>query len=222
MLVYAYVPRAALQQAQRHSPGIGRNVNIAGGLVWEHAANTVENPATGEHVKRVGILRAFYWLELGLKDIAHNPIQSISQGLILSAKGWLVIVLCSSQIELLALDVTGFMLIGPFFGAGFYALSRLRERGEKADSDQALDEALSNIGLLARLGSVLAVMVVAWAMISRLMFAQAFGSQPTEVQVSFYRTVVDWPHTGFVPSPTSRPAPFLRRLRSSYRQSPRR
>ncbi len=163
----------------------------------EHAANTVENLTTGENVKHVGILRPFHWLDLAWDDIRHNPIPSVSQGLILAAMGWLVIVLCSSQIELLALAISGFMLIGPIFGAGFYALSRLRTRGEKADFDSALDEALKNIGSLARLGLILAIIVAAWALISRLMFEQAFGNQSPEFQISFYRTVVDWPYTGF-------------------------
>lgn len=163
----------------------------------EHAANTVENLPTGENVKHVGILRPFHWLELGWDDMMHHPVASMSQGLMLAAMGWLVIVLCSSQIELLALSVSGFLLVGPIFGAGFYALSRLRARGERAYFDRALDEALKNIGSLARLGVLLAIIVVAWGVASRLLFAQAFGNQLPEVQVSFYRTIVDWPHTGF-------------------------
>ncbi len=163
----------------------------------EHAANTVESLSTGENIKHVGILRAFHWLELGWDDMIHNPVPSVSQGLILAAMGWLVMLLCSSQIELLALSVSGFLLVGPIFGAGFYALSRLRARGEKAEFDSALDEALKNVGSLARLGLILAIIVVAWGFVSSLLFEQAFGSQPPEVQVSFYRTIVDWPYSGF-------------------------
>jgi uncharacterized membrane protein len=163
----------------------------------EHAANTVDNLAAGESVKHIGILQPFHWLELGWNDMMHNPLPGLSQGLILAALGWLVILLCSSRIELLALSVSGFLLVGPIFGAGFYALSRLRARGEKADFDSALDEALKNTGSLARLGVILAIIVVVWGLVSSLLFEQAFGSQLPEVRVSFYRTIVDCPHTGF-------------------------
>lgn len=164
----------------------------------EHAANTVEHLITDEAVEQVEIMRPFHWLALGWADMTANPLASISQGLILTALGWLVIVLCSTQIELLALSVSGFMLVGPIFGAGFYALSRLRARGQKANFDNALDEAVTNSRSLARLGVILAIIAVAWGLVSRLLFRQAFGSEVPEVQVSFYRTIVDWPDTGFV------------------------
>jgi uncharacterized membrane protein len=164
----------------------------------EHAVSVGKDLSASESVGHVSVLRPFRWLKLAWADIMENPLPSISQGLILAAMGWMVIVLSSSQIELLALAISGFLLVGPVFGAGFYALSRLRARGEAANFDNALDEALKNIGSLARLGVILAIIALVWGLVSSLLFQQAFSSQMPEIQVSFYRTVFDWPHAGFL------------------------
>ena len=164
----------------------------------EHVANAGNSLTRDETIGHVGILRPFHWLKLAWGDMVENPFPSVSQGLILAAMGWMIISLASSQIELLALAVSGFLLVGPIFGAGFYALSRLRARGQDANFDSALDEAVRNIGSLTRLGIVLAIIALVWGVISSLLFQQAFGEQMPEVQVSFYRTVMDWPHTGFL------------------------
>ncbi len=164
----------------------------------EHAVSVGKDLSASESIGHVGVLRPFRWLELAWADIVENPLPSISQGLILAAMGWMIIVLSSSQIELLALAISGFLLVGPVFGAGFYALSRLRARGEAANFDNALDEALKNIGSLARLGVILAIIALVWGLVSSLLFQQAFNSQMPEIQVSFYHTVFDWPHAGFL------------------------
>ncbi len=132
----------------------------------EHSIGTAQTVSTGAIVKCVNITRPFHWLGQGWDDLRRNPFPSISHGLILAALGWLVIVLCSTQIELLTLPVSGFLLVGPIFGAGFYALSRLRANGQKADFDTSLDAAVKNIGSLARLGGVLAIIAIARAIAS--------------------------------------------------------
>jgi len=163
----------------------------------EHAVHTTHAAPAGEAIRHVGVVRAFYWLGLGWNDLIKNPLPSISQGLILAAMGWLIIVICSTQIELLALAISGFLLVGSIFSAGFYALSKLRASGAKVDFDSSLDAAVKNIGSLARLGGILAIVAIAWGFISRALFQQAFGDQMPEAQVSFYRTIVDWQYPGF-------------------------
>ena len=163
----------------------------------EHAVSTGQAGSTSEEVRYVGVMRAFTWLEKGWDDLIHNPIPSLSHGLILMAMGWLIIVICSTQIELLSLSISGFLLVGPIFGAGFYALSSLRASGQKAGFDDSLDAAMKNIGSLARLGGILAVIAALWGVVSSAMFRQAFGDDMPEVQISFYRTIVDWQESGF-------------------------
>ena len=90
-------------------------------------------------VARVDTLRPLHWLARGWKDFTANPGPSVAHGFILVALGWLILLMCSTQIDLLAAAVSGFLLVGPVFGAGFYELSRLRASGQRATFDELFD-----------------------------------------------------------------------------------
>ncbi len=148
-------------------------------------------------VARVGTLQPLNWLARGWNDFAANPGPSVAHGLILVALGWLILLMCSTQIDLFAAAVSGFLLVGPVFGAGFYELSRLRGAGQRATFDASLDGALKNGRSLARLGLLLAILSIAWVLISRLLFVQALGGTLPSVQDTFYQTIVDWDYYEF-------------------------
>ena len=149
------------------------------------------------HVAHVAPLRPLLWLKLGWDDLRHNPGPSIAHGLLLVAVGWLMLLFLSAQIELLAAAVSGYLLVGPIFGAVFYELSRLRAAGQAATFDASLDGALKNGKRLTRLGLVLAILAILWVLLSGLLFERAFGGIPPSVRDNFYRTVVDWSYPGF-------------------------
>jgi uncharacterized membrane protein len=148
-------------------------------------------------VARVGTLQPLLWLARGWQDFAANPGPSVAHGLILVALGWLILLMCSTQIDLFAAAVSGFLLVGPVFAAGCYELSRRRASGQRATFDASLDGALKNGGSLARLGLLLAVLAVAWVLISRLLFIQALGGALPSVRDTFYQTIVDWNYYDF-------------------------
>ena len=148
-------------------------------------------------VAHVAPLRPLTWLRLGWEDLRHNPGPSIAHGLLLVGVGWLMLLLFSAQIDLLAAAVSGYLLVGPIFGAVFYELSRLRAAGQPATFDASLDGALKNGTRLAQLGLVLAFLAIMWALASGLLFERAFGGIPPSVRDNFYRTVVDWSYPGF-------------------------
>ena len=155
--------------------------------------HTVELP----QVAHVVTLRPFLWLKLGWGDLRHNPGPSIAQGLLLVAIGWLVLLFFSTQIDLLAAAISGFLLLGPLFGAGFYELSRLRAAGEPTTFDASLDGALKNGKRLAPLGMILAILAIAWVVLSGVLFERAFGGMPPSVRDNFYRTILDWNYMTF-------------------------
>lgn len=148
-------------------------------------------------VAHIAALRPFTWLKLGWEDLRHNPGPSIAHGLLLVAVGWLMLLFLSAQIELLAAAVSGYLLVGPIFGAVFYELSRLRAAGQAATFDASLDGALKNGKRLARLGLVLAILAILWALLSGLLFERTFDGTPPSVRDNFYRTIVDWSYPGF-------------------------
>jgi len=148
-------------------------------------------------VARVATFQSLHWLEQGWKDFASHPGPSVAHGFILVAIGWLLLLMCSTQIDLFAAAVSGFLLVGPLFGAGFYELSRQRASGRRATFDASLDGALRNGKALARLGMLLAILVIGWVMISRFLFVQAFGGTLPSVRETFYRTILDWDYYEF-------------------------
>ena len=169
---------------------------------------------THEHLSRipdlvqVDFLRPLRWLSLGWCDFRANPGASVAQGAILAAIGWLILLLCSAQIDLLAAAISGFLLVGPVFGAGFYEMSRLRAAGQTANLDAALDGAVRRRKPLALLGGILAMIAAAWVLVSSMLFARSVDGSPPPLNETFYSTVIDWSSSGFLVSYLATDAAF--------------
>ena len=143
-------------------------------------------------VAHVPATRPLRWLQAGWQDLRRNPWPSIGHGLLLVALGWVILLYVSSQIDLLAAAVSGYLLVGPIFGAVFYELSRRRAAGEPATFDASLDGALRSGKRLAPLGLLLALLAVIWALFSGWLFERGFGGSLPSIHDSFYRTILDW------------------------------
>ena len=148
-------------------------------------------------VRHVDALRPCLWLKLGWDDVRNNPGPSLAHGLLLVALGWMVLLICSTHIDLIAAAVSGFLVVGPVAGAAFYELSRLRAAGQAATFDASLDGAVRNGRSLVRLGLVLAVLGIAWAWVSVLLFDRTFGGALPSISESSWRSVFDWDYAGF-------------------------
>jgi uncharacterized membrane protein len=147
---------------------------------------------------RVTALQSLRWLTLGWRDFKANPGPGIAHGLILVALGWLILLMCSTQIDLFAASISGFLLVGPVFGAGFYELSRLRAAGEAATFDASLAGALGHWKSLAKLGLLLAILAISWVLSSRVMFVNILGGTLPSVSDTFHRTILDWQQHDFL------------------------
>jgi uncharacterized membrane protein len=148
-------------------------------------------------VAHIEPLRPIAWLKLGWEDLRQNPVPSIAHGLLLAAVGWLMLLLLSTQVDLLAAAISGYLLVGPIFGAVFYELSRLRAAGQPATFDASLDGALRNGKRLARLGLVLAILAILWVLLSGWLFERTFSGIQPSLRDNFYRTIVDWSYPKF-------------------------
>jgi len=124
--------------------------------------------------------------------LRHCAGPSIGYGLLLALSGWLILLFFSTQIDLLAAAISGFLLLGPLFGAGFYELSRLRANGQQATFDASLDGAIRGGKRLIALGLVLALLAVFWVQMSGWMFEQAFGGHLPSIRDNLFRTILDW------------------------------
>jgi len=148
-------------------------------------------------VKRVPALRPFAWLRSGWDDIRHNPTPSIAHGVLLATFGWMVLLICSTHIDLIAAALCGFLLLGPVAGAAFYELARLRAAGQPVTFEASVDGALKRRRSLVHLGLLLAMLVIAWALTSVLLFEGAFGGALPSVSESPWRTIFEWHYSGF-------------------------
>ena len=148
-------------------------------------------------VVRVPPLRPLRWLALGWDDLRHKPGPSIAHGLLLAMIGWLILLFCSAQVDLLAAAVSAYVIVGPVIGAVFYELSRLRSRGEPVSFDASIAGAVRNGRRLGSLGLVLAGLAIAWVVISGLLFRGAYGGAPPSLDDVFYWSVFDWNYAGF-------------------------
>ena len=142
-------------------------------------------------IAHVEASRAFVWLERGWKDLRANPGPSLAHGITLVVLGYVVLVLCSTHVALVAAAVSGFLLLGPLFAAAFYELSRLRGAGEPVSFDASLEGAVKNGRSLVFLGLVLAALAVAWAWLSGVLFERAFGGQLPSIGDSAYQVISD-------------------------------
>lgn len=164
----------------------------------EKTMETFDRSPDAPQIARIEATRPFEWLARGWQDFTDNAWPSIAHGLILVALGWLILLMFSTHIDLLAAAVSGFLLVGPVVAAGFYELSRLRAAGQPATFDASVEGAARNGKPLARLGLVLAALAVTWVVVSHLLFVQAFGGALPSVSDNFYRTVIDWDNYGFL------------------------
>ena len=142
-------------------------------------------------VAHVPPLRPLRWLGSGWEDLRHRPGPSIAHGLLLVMFGWLILLFCSAQVDLLAAAVSAYLIGGPVIGAVFYELSRLRSRGEPVSFDASIAGALKNGRRLASLGLVLAGLALAWVVISGLLFRGAYGGVPPSLDDVFYWSAFD-------------------------------
>ncbi|HZP86574.1 MAG TPA: DUF2189 domain-containing protein [Burkholderiales bacterium] len=144
------------------------------------------------HIRHVEASRPLLWLARGWDDLRHNAGPSLAHGFLLAALGWLILFAFSTHIDLVAAAISGFLLVGPVFGAAFYELSRLRAAGKPATFDASLDGATFHARALVTLGLILAALAIAWVLVSGVLFERAFGGNLPAITESPWRTVLDW------------------------------
>jgi uncharacterized membrane protein len=166
--------------------------------IMDSSLNALPDSFSRPRKQHVNALQPLRWLARGWNDFAANPGPSLAHGLILVAMGWLILLMCSTQIDLFAAAVSGFLLVGPVVAAGFYELSRLRASGRPATFDASLTGALTNLNSLAALGGLLAILALAWVLTSRLLFVQVLGGMLPAVGDNLHRTILDWQYHDFM------------------------
>ena len=128
-------------------------------------------------VRAIALSRPLHWLLLGWRDMLHCGWISYAHGLVLALVGAAMLVVGHNRFWLLAGAFSGFLVLAPVLATSLYALSRARERGEKADASVVLKTWLNwqdnhfnkwgnDYWCLVQFGSLLALAGTGWVITS--------------------------------------------------------
>jgi uncharacterized membrane protein len=96
----------------------------------------------------------------------HIKSASIAHGALITALGAILLMLGSSHAYLVAAAISGYLLVGPIMTTGLCELSRRRALNEPTGFDDSLHALSRNTEGLLYFGVVLAVIAVAWFVLS--------------------------------------------------------
>jgi uncharacterized membrane protein len=122
------------------------------------------------------------WLSLGWRDLRRAPRVGLAYGAMVTLMGWLTFAL-GNHPYFIAAAVSGFLLVGPIFGAGLIQSSRLLESGKHPTFENSLSGLDPGRAALTRLALVLLAIAVAWLLVSTTLLVAAIGPiAPTAAQ----------------------------------------
>lgn len=142
----------------------------------------IEEQRLGFKVRSVPLDAPWTWLAKGWRDLCAMPFASLGYGAVFCAVGWLTFAVLSQHdvSSLIVVLAGGFMLVAPLFGAGFYEMSRLREKGEPVTFRSVVDGCAGAVGRLAMFGIVLYFAFFLWVELSFLLFTVFLGTEVPE------------------------------------------
>lgn len=147
---------------------------MAGFHVYAGTNGTVEHPA----VRRITVQDVFDALRRGFEDFWDRPSHYVFLCLIYPIVGVFLITWTSggSAFQLVFPLMSGFALLGPFFGLGLYEISRRREQGQDTSWWHVFDVRHSPaIPAIAAIGGMLLVLFVAWLLTAQALYAWLYG-----------------------------------------------
>lgn len=116
------------------------------------------------------------WLARGWADMRACGPASLFYGLCFAVMGIVMALVLRRAVHLLSGLTAGFLLVGPFFAVGLYALSRQRERGEPVRLAATLGAWSSARGAIGVYSLIVIVIYLVWARASMVVFALFFDS----------------------------------------------
>lgn len=129
-----------------------------------------------ERLRTVAATRPLYWLQQGWCDLRRQPAVSLAYGLLVTGLGYVVMMLATTHVYLMAAAVSGFLLIGPVMATGLCELARRHARREAVDFDISLDALGRNQSALLHFAVILFAVSVLWFLLSGLLLQALLGN----------------------------------------------
>ncbi len=149
-------------------------------MAYQETIQQPVSPVSRPAIASLDINQPLTWLSKGWQDLKKNPVIALGYGLLVAAVyGAIVASFAVTGYYHLGVQLTaGFILLAPLFAAGLYGISRAEERGESTSFSGAFKTWGRNTKGLLGMGFVLAVLYLAWFMIS--LYVTAVMAQGTQ------------------------------------------
>jgi len=148
-------------------------------------------------VHRVPLDAPWEWMGAGWNDLLRAPATSLIYGAVFTLIAW-AITFGLNELGLgsiILMLAGGFMLLGPLFAAGLYAMSRGYDRNEKLSFSQSLSAARHPKGQFGFFAVVLMLAFLAWVQIAFLLLMLFLGGS-TVVNSSEFVSMLLFQPTG--------------------------
>ena len=131
----------------------------------------------------------FRWLMLGWKDVRQCGMPSLLHGVAVMVASWMILAFTLQYWPLALASISGFLLTGPIFATGLYALSRQLYQGGDAGFSVVVHAWVAASRHLFGYVLLLLVAATAWVGFTTLMF-YLFVTEPVNTPLDFLRYVV--------------------------------
>ncbi len=142
-------------------------------------------------IRKVRIDAPFRWLRDGARDLGTCGLASLSHGFGMAFLGWLLLLVLGTHPYFVAAAVTGFLLVAPVMATGLCELSRRVELRLPITFDDSLAPLLRERRALFELGTVLALIAVAWFIASQMMLEFGLGAHGPGILETLYGGFAD-------------------------------
>lgn len=153
--------------------------------VYAGATKTVEHPA----IRRITVADVFDALRRGFDDFWDKPSHYVFLCLIYPIVGVFLITWTSggNALQLIFPLMSGFALLGPFFGIGLYEISRRREQNLDTSWKHAFDVRRSPaIPAMVVIGIMLFALFIAWLLVAQALYTGLYGPDAPQSMASFF------------------------------------
>ncbi len=145
-----------------------------------------EAAASAFEIRRVPLRQSVEWLKLGWEDVKRIGWPGLANGALIAILGAVLLMLGSTHLYLTTAAITGYLLVGPVMTTGLCELARRREADEPLGFDESLQGLTRNSQALMRFGAILALIAVAWIVLSTILLESVLSTSIPSLAVALW------------------------------------